>query len=238
MIYILTGPSGAGKTTLGKELKKHRIPEVVSHTTRPMRVGEIDGVDYNFVTLSEFEKLEKIESSTYAGNHYCVSKSEIEDKLRGNFDVFIITDLPGAMKIREAYPTLVKIIYVSIEKDEMIERMKRRGDSEAEIEKRIKYTLEVNELHNHVYADHVINNSRDIEVSVQELMDIIHGKPYYFLAGEGDKESHFMRFESIEALVDMFDKYEGSIEAALADTMCVFSEKDYDTWWSEKREKE
>ena len=71
-IYVLMGPSGSGKTTLGMKLREIGIPELISHSTRPMRKGEKHGNPYYFVTKSEFYLLEKIEQTCYAVNFYCL----------------------------------------------------------------------------------------------------------------------------------------------------------------------
>ena len=73
MIYILVGGSGAGKTSLGEKLRENGTNKIVSHTTRKMRVGEVDGKDYYFVSRDEFMAVEKLEYEEYANNYYGIS---------------------------------------------------------------------------------------------------------------------------------------------------------------------
>lgn len=156
-IFIIVGPSGSGKTTIGNELKNKGIPELISHTTRDMREGEGNGVTYYYVSISEFEKLEKIEHSNYSGNSYCLSKKEVEDKLLTNDAVFAITDIHGLEQIKKQYPETVSI-FIDVNYDQMIDRMKKRGDNKENIVKRITNAIMNDELENGKKCDYVIKN--------------------------------------------------------------------------------
>lgn len=173
-IYILLGPSGAGKTTLGGYLKELGIPELVSHTTRPMREGEIDGVSYHFITREEFDAIEKAEFTDYGGSAYCLSKKEIEDKLKDNDIVFAITDINGVKQLKEKYPE-VKVIFITIPLEEMEIRMRARKDAEENIQKRLRNAIENKEHANIIYADYVIENF-NIEESKKQIRDIVLGE--------------------------------------------------------------
>jgi len=72
MIYVIIGPSGSGKTTLGDYFRSLGMNELVSHTTRKMRPGEVDGISYHYVTEEEISVIDKIEESVYAGIKYGV----------------------------------------------------------------------------------------------------------------------------------------------------------------------
>lgn len=173
-IFILVGASGSGKTTLGGFLKDMGIPELVSHTTRPMRDGEVEGVSYYFVSKGEFDKTDKIEYSEYAGNYYCLSKKETMDKLSKNKAVFAITDINGMTQIKEKYPNFVVPIYISIEKTETIEeRMSKRGDKAENIKKRIQNAIENDEFSNYKYCKYIIDNNGDLENAVTQLIKIV-----------------------------------------------------------------
>lgn len=179
IVYCLVGGSGSGKTTLAKFMKEHGIVEIVSHTTRAPRKkdNEIHGVHYYFVTDEEFDLIEKMEESPYSGEHrYCISANEIETKFKYSDKLFTIVDLLGAMQVKENCEKRnvdVKIIYVQTDFEVMKERMKKRGDSQEDIEKRISYAKKSNELENYKYADHIIDNRGTLEDAVKQLMEII-----------------------------------------------------------------
>ena len=175
-IFILLGPSGAGKTTLGGYLKELGIPELVSHTTRPMREGEVDGISYYFVSKEEFDTLEKDEFSNYGGSFYCLSKKEIENKFKDYDTVFAITDINGVKQLKEKYPE-IKVIFITIPLEEMEKRMRDRKDTEENIQKRLRNAIENKEHDNIKYADYVIENF-DLEVSKQKIRDIVFGEKF------------------------------------------------------------
>lgn len=160
-IYLLMGGSGTGKTTLGNYLKELGIPEMVSHTTRPMREGEVSGETYYFVSREEFDALEKAEWTEYpkkSGRFYCLSKAEVESKLSLNGSVFAITDSNGMEQLKAQYPEELQVIYVTITLAEMEKRMRARGDNEKDIQERLMQAEETGELTNYDLADYVIEN--------------------------------------------------------------------------------
>lgn len=159
-IFVLVGPSGSGKTTLGEHLKSKGIPELVSHTTREMRKGEIDGVTYYYISKEEFDALDKIEYSEYAGNFYCLSRQEVEDKLSKYNYVFAITDIHGVQQIKKHYPQETVSIFIDVTFDEMVERMKERGDSKENIASRVAHAIISDELENGKYCDYIIRNDK------------------------------------------------------------------------------
>lgn len=171
-IFILVGPSGSGKSTLGLHLKELGIPELISHTTREKRKGEEDGVDYNFVTKEDFDKVGKIEYNRYAGNYYCLSREEVESKLKDNNYVFAITDINGMRQVKAQYPKETVSIFISVTKIEMLERMRARGDSESNTFKRIRNAVESEEFKNSQYCDYVVRND-DLDMAFLRLDRII-----------------------------------------------------------------
>lgn len=159
-IIILVGASGSGKTTLGQYLKSINIPELISHTTREKRTGEIEGTTYYYVNKEEFLKIEKIEETEYAGNFYCLSKKEVDNKLMNNKVVFSITDIHGLEQINRAYEKENIIsIYLHISPQEMKRRMIRRGDKSENIEKRLKNAMDNNEFSNALKCKYVIDTN-------------------------------------------------------------------------------
>jgi len=173
-IYVLMGASGSGKTTLGNFLKEQGIPEIISHTTRTMREGEVDGVTYYYVTKDEFDQIEKVEQVEYGGNFYCISKKEIDQKLQENDRIFVICDVNGMLQVKASYPEETTVIYISTNLKVMEERMRLRGDTEENIQKRLNYATETNELDNGKYADIILENNV-LEETKQNLLDIVFG---------------------------------------------------------------
>lgn len=145
-IILLVGASGSGKTTIGKQLEKDGIPQLTSFTTRPMRKGEVDGVDYYFVNGSDIHKHKLAEISNYNGNYYGLLEDEVNKKLKENDNVYFVTDTNGAKQIVEKYPDDTEYFWLNITVDVMIERMRKRGDSDVQILERVKHAVANKEL--------------------------------------------------------------------------------------------
>lgn len=177
-IYVIVGPSGSGKNTLGNHLIDKGIPELVSHTTRAMRVGEVHGINYYYVNKEEFDKIDKVESSNYAGNFYCLSKKEVESKLQKFDTVFVVADIDGMRQIKKMYPEETTSLFILVTKEEMIERMKARGDLPENIEKRIQNSIVHKELENWQYCDYIIRND-NVKDALKRLEDILAKSQQY-----------------------------------------------------------
>jgi guanylate kinase len=159
VIYTILGPSGSGKTTLGNYINnKLNIPECISTTTREKREGEIEGQTYYYVNKKKFDELEKVEEVEYAGNHYCLTKKEIEEKLEENDRIFVIMDKHGIEQMKKLYPDKTRVIYVYVNPIILIKRMFDRGDSLKNIFSRVWNAIKTGELTNHYFADHIIRN--------------------------------------------------------------------------------
>ena len=137
MLYIITGPSGAGKTAVGEYLKQKGFQELISHTTRAPRPGEVHGVAYHFVSEEEFEETKKVEESHYAGNRYGVSLKEVAEKVPKGM-AFAVTDLRGAASFKRIYGTGVRVLYIDSSPRYFRARMKERGDPPQSIRRRIR----------------------------------------------------------------------------------------------------
>lgn len=178
-LIVFVGTSGSGKTTLGNYLKSKGIPELVSHTTRTYRVGESEGSPYYFVTKEFFDKIEKVEESEYAGNHYCISATEVDMKLSAHPIVYTITNLHGYEQIKNYcavnYPDIkVIMIYVDITLEVAAHRMSERGDTDENIGKRILKAVLDKELENSKYADYIVNNNGEYKDSIEQLDYILN----------------------------------------------------------------
>ena len=146
-LFILSGPSGAGKGTICKALLAETDLELsVSMTTRNPRAGETDGESYYFVSKEEF--LRKIEASGFLeyaevyGNFYGTPKQPVIDKLSAGTDVILEIDMQGALKVKENYPDGVFIFILPPSMSELRKRLTGRGTETAEaIEMRLGETL-------------------------------------------------------------------------------------------------
>ncbi len=144
-MLVVTGPSGVGKGTLISALRR-RHPELglsVSATTRPPRPGEEDGVDYHFLTETDFERRlglgEFVEHATYAGHRYGTLRAELERRTRGGAPVVLEIELQGARQIREAMPQAVLVFIAPPSIETLRERLRARGaDDDAVVARRLQ----------------------------------------------------------------------------------------------------
>lgn len=169
-IIVLVGPSGSGKTSIGQILEAKGIPRLVTTTTREPRSDEVDGIDYYFRDFSEADMDEFVEQTIYNKNRYGITKAEVESMLEKNDVVHVSLDKQGADALEAAYPKEVYVVFVKITEEEMIERMKMRGDTQAEIEERILFSRKTDELSPPEQTDLIIQNN-NLEESAQIILD-------------------------------------------------------------------
>lgn len=173
-LIVLSGPSGAGKSTVIAELLGQRqdIHFSVSFTTRQPRVGEADGVNYNFVSREEFERMisagELLEHAEYVGNYYGTSMKVIREKLDRGIDVLLDIEVQGAAKVRRRCPEAVLIFIVPPSLAELSRRLHNRNtDSEEVIAGRLeKAKEEYREIPNY---DYLVVNERVPEAAAEIL---------------------------------------------------------------------
>jgi len=138
-LFILSAPSGAGKSSLiNALLKKHSDMKVsVSHTTRSPRPGEENGVHYHFVTTDEFKALitkdDFFEWAQVFDNYYGTSKQAIESQLDAGIDVFLDIDWQGAQQVRKIMPSVQTIFILPPSKAELEQRLNNRGQDSADV---------------------------------------------------------------------------------------------------------
>lgn len=172
VIFLLLGASGSGKTTLASCLRDLDIPELISHTTRQPRKGEVEGQTYYFVSRMQFEHTHMVESTEYAGNLYGTSEWEVDRVLSSGGSAFAIVDKHGAQAFKEIYGELCKVIYIWVSPLEAAGRMSVRGDSTEEVAKRVQHAIATGEFNNMDIADYCIIN-KDLDASLRQLSAII-----------------------------------------------------------------
>ena len=180
-LYIITAPSGAGKTTLIKRALDHanQINEKVflsiSHTTRPPRRGEIHGQDYFFIDEKEFnlniEKSEYIEHAIVHGNLYGTPKTPIDESLSNGYKVLLEIDWQGALEIMKYYSEAESIFISPPSIKELEKRLRDRGlDSNEVIAMRIDGAKA--ELEQSKHFKHQINNI-SLDIATKNLLNIM-----------------------------------------------------------------
>ncbi|MBC8950288.1 MULTISPECIES: guanylate kinase [Xenorhabdus] len=181
-LYIVSAPSGAGKSSLIQALLKtqplYDTQVSVSHTTRQARPGENHGEHYFFVTVDEFQNMinhdEFLEYACVFGNYYGTSRKVIEDTLASGVDVFLDIDWQGAQQIRQKMPTARSIFILPPSKEELLRRLCGRGqDSEEIIAKRMAQA--VAEMEHYNEYDYVIIND-DFNTALADLQSIIRSE--------------------------------------------------------------
>jgi len=179
-LYIISAPSGAGKTSLVREVLT-TVPGValsVSHTTRPMRPGERDGVHYHFVSVAEFQEMIAagafLEYAQVFDNYYGTSMAGVGDQLRGGQDVILEIDWQGAQQVRQLFPEVVAIFILPPSREVLENRLRARGqDSEAVIARRLR-EVRTEISHSNEY-DYLLVNE-DFGQAVVDLQSIMRAR--------------------------------------------------------------
>ncbi len=177
ILFIVSAPSGAGKTSLLRELfnQDPRLALSVSHTTRAMRPGEQDGVHYHFVDVPTFQSLVAegafIEHAQVFDNYYGTSERAVREQLAAGQDVVVEIDWQGARQVRERFPDAVSIFIAPPSIEALRERLGGRGqDSEAVIERRMRDAR--SELSHYPEYDYLVINDV-FEQALRELAAIV-----------------------------------------------------------------
>lgn len=177
-LFVVSAPSGAGKTTLCNGLR-NRFPDLlysVSHTTRQPRAGEKEGVDYHFVDVKTFKAGIKAgkwaEWARVYDNYYGTSAEFIDTTLKKGKDILLDIDVQGAAQIVKKFPQSITIFIMPPSAQELEKRLAKRGtDSDAVIAKRMKAAQK--EMGRRNEYKHIVVND-DLDTALAELIGIVH----------------------------------------------------------------
>jgi guanylate kinase len=176
-IYIISGPSGSGKDTILKEVFKIKSDVFfsISHITRAMRVGEVEGEKYHFISTEEFkQELANnafLEYNEYSGNFYGTPKAPIEEHLAAGDDVIIECDVNGAESLRKLLPDVISVFIMPPSFEVLQKRLSGRGtETPEQIERRMNEAL--NEIRRANEYDYIVVND-DLTLAVEDFLTVL-----------------------------------------------------------------
>ena len=179
-LFVVSAPSGAGKTTLCREARL-RVPHLaysVSCTTRAPRLGEVDGQDFRFISRDTFlamrDRGELAEWAIVHGNLYGTPARPLENALQDGRDVLLDIDTQGAAQLRQRYPEAVLVFVVAPSMAELEQRLReRRSDADQDIARRLARARD--EIALWKQYDYLIVN-RDVKEAIDQLMAVIQAE--------------------------------------------------------------
>ncbi len=176
-LYVISAPSGAGKTSLVKALLEStpNLEVSVSHTTRNIRPGETDGINYHFVNESEFESIRDangfFEWAQVFGNFYGTSSQAVQDKLADGIDVILEIDWQGARQVKALVNSAISIFVLPPSTAALHRRLTDRGqDNDEIIEGRMQAARD--EIAHYSEADFIVLND-EFETALHDLQSIV-----------------------------------------------------------------
>lgn len=179
-LFVISAPSGAGKTSLVKALVETAaaVRVSVSYTTRPIRPGEIDGVNYHFVSRKVFvdmiERGDFLEHAEVFGNLYGTSQSWVENQLEQGGDIVLEIDWQGAQQVRRLMPASVSVFILPPSREVLIQRLRHRGQDSEEIIAR-RTAEAITEMTHYAESDYLIINDV-FQQALEDLQAILHGQ--------------------------------------------------------------
>lgn len=193
-LYVISAPSGAGKTSLVKELLRRNadLRVAISHTTRPQRSGEVDGVNYHFVSQREFVRMQQedlfIEQADIFGFRYGTSKESIQQILARGNEIILEIDWQGAGQIRRFMPKSITIFVLPPSKDALRNRLTSRGQDEKNIIDQ-RMNAAIDEMSHFEEFDYLIVND-DFKSAMLDLEKVIKGEPAHLSLKCQQKKLH------------------------------------------------
>ena len=179
-VFIVSGPSGSGKDTLLVELFKKR-PDIafsISSITRGMRVGEVEGEKYNFITREKFEQMIAddmlLEYNCYVGNYYGTPREPVEKSVDNGIDIIIEVDVNGAEQIRKKLPEAKSIFIMPPSFAELERRLCGRGTEAPEVIK-LRLDSAIGEIKRATEYDYIVVND-DLSVAVDDMISVIESQ--------------------------------------------------------------
>lgn len=176
-LYVISAPSGAGKTSLVAAMLEQdsQLCVSVSHTTRPMRAGEQDGINYHFVSRDDFEAMigrgDFLEHADVFGNYYGTSQVWVKQTLAGGQDVILEIDWQGAEQVRHLMPDCVSIFIVPPSPEALRKRLNGRGTDASEVVER-RLNEAADECSHAVEFEYLVVND-DFNVALDDLLSIV-----------------------------------------------------------------
>jgi guanylate kinase len=200
-LFTVSAPSGAGKTSLVRALLERRADSIavcVSHTTRPMRPGDVDGSDYHFVSQQQFEAMiaadEFLEHARVFDNYYGTARASVEQLLAGGRHVILEIDWQGARQVKSKMPDTIGIFILPPSREELEQRLRARAtDDENTIARRMRDADR--EMSHYNDAEYLVINDT-FEQALRDLEAIIHAQA---LTRERQKHKHQALIDSIPA---------------------------------------
>ncbi|MFH1728039.1 MAG: guanylate kinase [Pseudomonadota bacterium] len=177
LFFVISAPSGAGKTTVISEVlkKSKNLRRLITHTTRPMREGETDKKDYFFLSNENFQKKiaedDFLEHANVYGNSYGSSKTTLKEISEGEYDIIKDIDVQGAMNIKKRYSNAILIYILTPSFEDLEKRLRFRNlDSDEVIKKRIDIAKE--ELSYIDKYDYCVENA-EVKEAAEDICAII-----------------------------------------------------------------
>ncbi len=182
LVVVISGPSGVGKDALIQRIKEKGLPFhfVVTANTRPKRAEEVDGVDYIFVTMSEFadmiERQDLLEYAVVYGDYKGIPKQQVRDALATGQDVIMRLDVQGAATVRRLLPEAVLIFVTASSEAELVTRLQARKTESPE-QLKIRIATSRQEMKRLAEFDYFVVNRQDfLDEAVAQVMAIIQAE--------------------------------------------------------------